>query len=100
MVCLRNIRVNTLHKGDIDDDDDDDYNNSNNNSFVQVYRRFRRSGQLYHQRRHGFQQVISSYIATPRGVRNSKDGDVSSNIRLKPLALRQNPRLRDPSTLH
>jgi hypothetical protein len=26
-VCLRNICVNTLHKGDSDDDDDDDNNN-------------------------------------------------------------------------
>jgi hypothetical protein len=26
MVCLRNIRVDTLHKGDIDDDDDNDNN--------------------------------------------------------------------------
>ena len=33
MVCLRNIRVDTLHKGDIDDDyDDDDDNNNNNNN--------------------------------------------------------------------
>ena len=24
MVCLRNISINTLHKGDDDDDDDDD----------------------------------------------------------------------------
>jgi hypothetical protein len=24
MVCLRNIRVDTLHKGDTEDDDDDD----------------------------------------------------------------------------
>jgi len=31
MVCLRNISINTLHKGD-DDYDDDDYDNSNNNS--------------------------------------------------------------------
>jgi len=31
MVCLRNIYINTLHKGD-DDDDDDDNNNNNNNS--------------------------------------------------------------------
>jgi hypothetical protein len=32
MVRLRNIRVDTLHKGDIDDDnnDDDDDNNNNN----------------------------------------------------------------------
>ena len=29
MVCLRNICINTLHKGD-DDDDDDDNNNNNN----------------------------------------------------------------------
>jgi len=30
MVCLRNICINTLHKGDDDDDDDDDDNNNNN----------------------------------------------------------------------
>ena len=28
MVCLRNISVDTLHKGDTDDDDDDDNNNN------------------------------------------------------------------------
>jgi hypothetical protein len=28
MVCLRNICINTLHKGDSDDDDDDDDNNN------------------------------------------------------------------------
>ena len=43
MVCLRNICINTLHKGnnddddddygdDNDDDDDDDYDNNNNNN--------------------------------------------------------------------
>jgi hypothetical protein len=35
IVCLRNISVNTLHKGndyDDDDDDDDDDNNNNNNN--------------------------------------------------------------------
>jgi hypothetical protein len=32
MVCLRNISVDTLHKGDTEDDDDDDDNNSNNNN--------------------------------------------------------------------
>jgi hypothetical protein len=32
MVCLRNICINTLHKGDGDDDDDDDDNNNNNNT--------------------------------------------------------------------
>jgi len=31
MVCLRNISVDTLHKGDTDDDNDD--NNNNNNIF-------------------------------------------------------------------
>jgi hypothetical protein len=30
MVCLRNICINTLHKGDSDDYDDDDDNNNNN----------------------------------------------------------------------
>ena len=32
MVCLRNISVDILHKGDTDDDDDDDDNNNNNNN--------------------------------------------------------------------
>jgi hypothetical protein len=32
MVCVRNISVDTLHKGDIDNDDDDDNNNNNNNN--------------------------------------------------------------------
>jgi len=32
MVCLRNIRVDTLHKGDIDDDDDDDDDDNNHNN--------------------------------------------------------------------
>jgi hypothetical protein len=30
ILCLRNISVNTLHKGD--DDDDDNNNNNNNNA--------------------------------------------------------------------
>jgi len=38
MVCLRNKRVDTLHKGDTkdddDDDDDDDNNNNNNNNNI------------------------------------------------------------------
>jgi hypothetical protein len=36
MVCLRNISVDTLHKGDTEDDDDDDDNNNNNNNNVCV----------------------------------------------------------------
>jgi hypothetical protein len=41
MVCLRNICVNTLHKGDSiftnnNDDDDDDDNNNNNINFEKV----------------------------------------------------------------
>jgi len=32
MVCLRNISVDTLHKGDTDDDNDDNNNNNNNNN--------------------------------------------------------------------
>jgi len=32
IVCLRNMSVNTLHKGD---DDDDNNNNNNNNSWPQ-----------------------------------------------------------------
>ena len=32
MVCLRNICINTLHKGDNDDDDDDDDDDDNNNN--------------------------------------------------------------------
>jgi len=34
MVCLRNISVDTLHKGDIEDDDDNNNNNNNNNSHL------------------------------------------------------------------
>ena len=36
MVCLRDICINTLHKGDdVDDDDnDDDDNNNNNNKLI------------------------------------------------------------------
>jgi hypothetical protein len=37
MVCLRNVRVDSLHKGDTEDDgddDDDDNNNNNNNNNV------------------------------------------------------------------
>jgi hypothetical protein len=30
--CLRNVSVDTLHKGDTDDDDDD--NNNNNNKII------------------------------------------------------------------
>jgi hypothetical protein len=42
MVCLRNISVDTLHKGDIEDDDDDDddnnnNNNNNNNNSIHIY---------------------------------------------------------------
>jgi hypothetical protein len=35
MVCLRNISVNTLHKGNTEDNnnDDNDDNNNNNNKF-------------------------------------------------------------------
>jgi hypothetical protein len=45
MVCLGNICINTLHKGDYgggggggddDDDDDDDNNNNNNNNNVGI----------------------------------------------------------------
>ena len=35
MVCLRNMCVDTLHKGDNDDDDDDDDDNNNNNNKIQ-----------------------------------------------------------------
>jgi hypothetical protein len=32
LLCLRNISLDTLHKGDTDDDDDDDDDNNNNNN--------------------------------------------------------------------
>ena len=32
IVCLRNVSISTLHKGDYDDDDDDDDDNNNNNN--------------------------------------------------------------------
>ena len=37
IVCLRNISINTLHKGD--DDDDDNNNNNNNNVLGKPYYR-------------------------------------------------------------
>jgi hypothetical protein len=37
MVCLGNICINTLHKGDNDDDDDDDNNNNNNNNNNNIF---------------------------------------------------------------
>jgi hypothetical protein len=36
MVCVRNMCINTLHKGDSDVDDDDDDNNNNNNVMFEV----------------------------------------------------------------
>jgi hypothetical protein len=36
MVCLRNISVDTLHKGDTEDDDDDDDNNNNNMIIITI----------------------------------------------------------------
>ena len=32
MVCLGNMCMDTVHKGDNDDDDDDNNNNNNNNN--------------------------------------------------------------------
>jgi hypothetical protein len=32
IVCLRNISINTLHKGDDDNDDDDDDDDDDNNN--------------------------------------------------------------------
>jgi hypothetical protein len=37
MVCLRNISVDTMHKGDTQDDDDDDDNNNNKLHFITWY---------------------------------------------------------------
>ena len=36
MLCLTNICINTLYKGDDDDDGDDD-NNNNNNTYPNTY---------------------------------------------------------------
>jgi len=36
MVCLGNMRMDTLHKGD-DDDDNDDNNNNNTNNLVEGF---------------------------------------------------------------
>jgi hypothetical protein len=35
MVCLRNISVDTLHKGDTEDDNNNNNNNNNNNIFTE-----------------------------------------------------------------
>ena len=36
MVCLRNIRINTLHKGDNENDDDDDDDDDQNKTINYV----------------------------------------------------------------
>ena len=41
IVCLRNISINTLHKGDDDVDDDDDDNNNTNTNFLSLVKPFR-----------------------------------------------------------
>jgi hypothetical protein len=60
MVCLRNICINTLQKGDDDDDDDgdddDDDNNNNNNNIMQSLRVFYYLGSTY-VRYHNFKSV-------------------------------------------
>jgi len=35
-VCLRNISVDTLHKGDTEDDDNNNNNNNNNNKTITI----------------------------------------------------------------
>ena len=39
LVCLRNMRINTLLKGNYDDDDDDDDDDNNNNNNNNIIRR-------------------------------------------------------------
>jgi len=34
IVCLRNVSINTLHKGGEEDDDDDDDDDDNNNTVI------------------------------------------------------------------
>jgi hypothetical protein len=36
MVCIRNLSVDTLHKGDTENDGDDNDNNNNNNNNTSV----------------------------------------------------------------
>jgi hypothetical protein len=42
IVCLRNIRINTMHKGDSDDENDDDNNNNNNNVILDTALKLRK----------------------------------------------------------
>jgi hypothetical protein len=37
MVCLRNMGVDTLHKGETEDYDDDDNDNNNNDTYYYYY---------------------------------------------------------------
>ena len=36
IVCLRNMSISTLHKGDYDDDGNNNNNNNNNNNLLQL----------------------------------------------------------------
>jgi len=55
IVCLRNISINTLHKGDDDYDDDDNNSNNNNKTFLKVDSR--------HCRGFSFSKSLSAYVA-------------------------------------
>ena len=69
MVCLRNIRINTLHKGDNDDDDDD--NNNTSITLVVVRPKEEGGGNVGYHITSNF-TAYTAYISTARLVKSTR----------------------------
>jgi len=69
MVCLGNMCVDTLHKGDDDDDDDDNNNDNNNNN---------NNNKLVETRHEGKVTVLwNQPVQTDRTIPNIKPGAIT-----------------------
>jgi hypothetical protein len=62
MFCLRNIRVDNLHKGDIDDDDN--HNNNINNELMMVYLLSRGQDKQFNRAGLDYKQTVVEVIVT------------------------------------
>jgi hypothetical protein len=85
IVCLRNICINTLHKGDSNDDDDD---NNNNSRFSQFSKNKALSGfgEVFTENYfHYIQFSVSKPLTTYRGLRATSRHSVLSHKNVTPL---------------
>jgi hypothetical protein len=72
IVCLRNISIDTLHKGDTedDDDDDDDDDNNNNNNNKQLHFNICKGTGVQLDKKHWYKHV-------PKSVETGQGGNVT-----------------------